>query len=143
MITALDFFVFDEPERNWLDAGYNADGSKPPLMRLEENKTWNSFADNLALPLLEGYGYASGFMEFRALLMGSKVFLDFPMPASKIDYIRDFLNIKKTKNIGILEGEIGNTKILDIAISGEKTGGVPTDRMFKTIKFKAYDPLYD
>jgi RHS repeat-associated protein len=42
-------------ERNWLNAGYNPDGSKPPLMRLSENKTWNSFANNLALPLIE-YG---------------------------------------------------------------------------------------
>lgn len=36
-----------------LNAGYNPDGSKPALMQLAENKTWNKFADNLALPILE------------------------------------------------------------------------------------------
>jgi RHS repeat-associated protein len=38
--------------------GYNVDGSKPPLTRLAENKTWNRFAENLVFPVidLEGGG---------------------------------------------------------------------------------------
>jgi len=40
-------------QRMNLNAGYNPDGSKPALMQLAENKTWNKFANNLALPILE------------------------------------------------------------------------------------------
>jgi len=56
--------------RLWNAAGYNDDGSKPFLKRLSDNKTWNNFAENLALPLLEGASYADGAGELKALLKG-------------------------------------------------------------------------
>jgi RHS repeat-associated protein len=34
------------------DAGYNADGTPKPLTRLAENKTWNNFSNNIALPMV-------------------------------------------------------------------------------------------
>jgi RHS repeat-associated protein len=40
-------------KREFDKVGRNPDGSKKPLTKLAESKTWNSFADNLALPLLE------------------------------------------------------------------------------------------
>jgi RHS repeat-associated protein len=133
-------------EKNWLEAGYNSDGSQPPLMKLQGNKTWNSFADNLALPLLKGYGYVAGVLEFRALLTGAKV-LEFPTAASKIDFVRDALNVGKTRNIGLLEGQIGNTKISDIAISGETTRAFsvanPVNRVFTTSEVGGYDRAFD
>ena len=39
-------------ERRRSDAGLNPDGSSKPLTKLAENKTFNKFADNLALPII-------------------------------------------------------------------------------------------
>ena len=89
--------------------GYNPDGTKPPLMRLAENKTWNKFADNLALPLLEGYSYITGIGELRGLIVGVKI-INFPTSVSKVNYLRTVLHIEGKRNIGMLEGQIGNTK---------------------------------
>lgn len=47
-------------ERQFEAAGYNADGSPTPLTRLGENKTWNNFANNLALPAVKFYVAVEG-----------------------------------------------------------------------------------
>ena len=47
-------------KREFDKVGRNPDGSKKPLTKLAESKTWNSFADNLALPLLEGMAWELG-----------------------------------------------------------------------------------
>ena len=52
-------YSFDEVERreerrayDQSEAGYNPDGSKKPLIRLAENKTFNKTADNVVIPLM-------------------------------------------------------------------------------------------
>jgi RHS repeat-associated protein len=50
-------------ERNWVAAGRRPDGSKTPMDKLAENKHFQKFADNIALPLIEGASYASGIGE--------------------------------------------------------------------------------
>ena len=57
-------------KREFDKAGRNPDGTQKPLTKLANNKTWNSFANNLALPMLEGYSYASGLGELRAIYRG-------------------------------------------------------------------------
>jgi RHS repeat-associated protein len=57
------------------ELGYNDDGSKPPLMRLAQNKTWNSFAENIALPSLDVLSFADGVGELRSLYRGAESFL--------------------------------------------------------------------
>ena len=47
-------------ERNFTKLGYNPDGSKPFLKRLDDNKYVQAFAANVFLPLLDGYTYLSG-----------------------------------------------------------------------------------
>ena len=59
--------------RNYLrNHGYNEDGSKPAAMRLMDDKTFNKFADNIALPTLEIASYVSALGEVSALLKISK-----------------------------------------------------------------------
>ncbi|MEO5684262.1 MAG: RHS repeat-associated core domain-containing protein [Chitinophagaceae bacterium] len=53
----------------WYDRdGHNEDGSAKPSTRLAQNKTWNAFAANLALPVLDGFSYAGGEGELAALI---------------------------------------------------------------------------
>jgi len=69
----------------WRELGYNDDGSKPPLMRLAQNKTFKNFAENLALPLLEGYSYVEGIGELRAAFKGATLTVDaFSQGGSKL-----------------------------------------------------------
>lgn len=50
----------------WYDNdGYNADGTPKPGTKLAQNKTWQKFADNIALPILEGFTWADGIGEFK------------------------------------------------------------------------------
>ncbi|MBX3255771.1 MAG: hypothetical protein KF862_16675 [Chitinophagaceae bacterium] len=50
--------------------GYNDDGSKPAAMRLMDSKTFNKFADNIALPILDVVTLAYGGAELRTLMLG-------------------------------------------------------------------------
>ncbi|MEO6315863.1 MAG: RHS repeat-associated core domain-containing protein [Chitinophagaceae bacterium] len=48
-------------KESWYDRdGYNADGSPTPATRLMQDKTWNAFADNIALPELEALSVLDG-----------------------------------------------------------------------------------
>jgi len=63
-------------KRTWYDNdGYNEDGTPKPGTRLMNNKTWNSFANNLALPTIEVLSYVGG-GEAKALLKGTIAFLE-------------------------------------------------------------------
>jgi RHS repeat-associated protein len=55
------------------DMGLNPDGSKPWLMRVSEDKHFNSFADNLVFPLMEGASFAVGAGEVYEIYKGAKV----------------------------------------------------------------------
>ena len=63
--------------QRYQELGYNDDGSKPPLMRLAENKTFTNFASNIALPILEGYSYLDGAAEMRGLYKGTNEAISF------------------------------------------------------------------
>ena len=64
-------------ERNWMAAGRQKDGSKYPVDKFLENEHVQKFADNLALPLLEGASYASGLGEVgMGLKMASRSLLN-------------------------------------------------------------------
>ncbi|WP_430901760.1 MULTISPECIES: deaminase domain-containing protein [unclassified Paraflavitalea] len=66
--------------------------------------------------------------------------------STKINFFRDVLGVKKTQNIAILEGQIGNTKIFDIGVSGENaigTVGMPSKRFFKTKVVKGFNRAFD
>ncbi len=63
--------------------GYNDDGSKPFLKRLSDNKTWNSFAENIGLPLLEA---AAAEGAGRLLFSGAAKAETFYRALSKTDY---------------------------------------------------------
>ena len=56
-------------KREFEKVGRNPDGTQKPLTKLANNRTWNNFSNNLALPMIEGYSYASGLGEIRALSM--------------------------------------------------------------------------
>lgn len=130
------------------EAGYNDDGSKPFLKRLSDNKTWNYFAGNLALPLLDGLAIADGVFALAKLARIAPAIETFA-GSRKVGFIRDVLGVDKTQNIGFLEGQIGNTKINDIAISGKKgvLGTVSMvaeqNRVFTTQVVGGYDRLFD
>ncbi len=49
-------------------AGYNDDGTEKPGTKLAGNKTWNAFADNIALPAIDGVSLATGAGELKYLL---------------------------------------------------------------------------
>jgi hypothetical protein len=53
--------------QQYQNIGLNDDGSKPPLMKLAENKTWKNFASNIALPIIDGLSLADGIGELRVL----------------------------------------------------------------------------
>ncbi len=60
----------------WYDRdGYNADGSPTPATRLARDKTWNAFADHLALPFLDLASFAYGGGELKGL-RGTVSFLE-------------------------------------------------------------------
>ncbi|HLA57368.1 MAG TPA: RHS repeat-associated core domain-containing protein, partial [Puia sp.] len=59
--------------QRYQEMGYNDDGSEPGWVKLAKNKTWKSFAENIALPLFEGYSYIDGAAELRALYKGAQV----------------------------------------------------------------------
>jgi hypothetical protein len=46
------------------------------LTKLAENKTFKNFANNIALPLLEGYSYLEGIGELRAAYKGTTLTVD-------------------------------------------------------------------
>ena len=56
-------------KEDWYDRdGYNADGSARPATRLANDKTWNNFADKIALPGLDVLSLGDGVGEARAFL---------------------------------------------------------------------------
>jgi len=75
--TAFEKWRHEINKRTWYDNdGYNEDGTPKPGTRLVNNKTWNSFANNLALPTLEALSYTGGGGEAKALLKGTIAFLE-------------------------------------------------------------------
>ena len=75
--TAFEKWRHEINKRTWYDNdGYNEDGTPKPGTRLVNNKTWNSFANNLALPTLEVLSYTGGGGEAKALLKGTIAFLE-------------------------------------------------------------------
>ncbi|MBX3255756.1 MAG: hypothetical protein KF862_16600 [Chitinophagaceae bacterium] len=137
----------DAEWRSYLrNSGYNEDASKPLWMKIADDKTFNKFADNIALPVLEIMSFVDGVGEARAAFKAIGK-IGIPRSVSKVGFIRNNFGIKETKNIAILEGQIGNTKINDFAISGQKTisGFIdnPTNRVFSTHEVGGYDRLFD
>lgn len=59
--------------QRYQDANLNDDGSKPPLMRLAENKTFKNFAENIAFPAMDALALADGVGELRSLYKGAKL----------------------------------------------------------------------
>lgn len=53
-------------KESWYDRdGYNANGTPRPLTRLMHNKTWNAFAEKIALPEIESLSFVDGLAELR------------------------------------------------------------------------------
>jgi hypothetical protein len=131
--------------QRYQEMGYNDDGSKPFLKRLSDNKTWNNFAENIALPLLNGFAVVDGVYSLTKLASAIETF----SASSKVGFIRDILGVGKEQNIGFLEGQIGNVKINDVGISGQKSvqGTVSMvneqNRVFTTQVVGGYDRLFD
>lgn len=74
-------------ERQWMNAGYNRDGSMTPMMNLQRNKYWGNFEKNLAIPMFEGYSLVSGAWEIRTVLKGAK-FISFFSVQTESEAIR-------------------------------------------------------
>ncbi|MDI3321388.1 LamG-like jellyroll fold domain-containing protein [Pinibacter soli] len=85
-------------ERQFEAAGYNADGSRPPLMRLADNKTFKNAANNLILPGIEFYGYVDGASELKALYKGAgKLWLGSSKFGADAATLKSFENLKPKK----------------------------------------------
>lgn len=131
--------------RKYRELGYKDDGSESAWMKLAKNKTWNAFADNLAFPALNTLAIADGVY----MLRGLGTLIETYTSARKISFLRDILGVKKTSNIGLLEGQVGNVKINDIAISGNSsTAGTvsmvnDSKRVFETFSVRGYDRVFD
>lgn len=98
-------------ERQWMNAGFNRDGSKTPIMKLRQNKYWQNFDERLATPMLEGYSLITGVGEFAGALRAITL---------------------RNEIINILAKSVSSVKTLDAEAIVGLRGSVVTGTKFKS-----------
>ncbi|TWF45401.1 RHS repeat-associated protein [Chitinophaga polysaccharea] len=108
-----------QSQQAFLAVGWNADGSEPGWHKLSTNKTFSNLSRNMLMPMAE-MGIGEGIF---GLTVGGGFgkMLEIREASTKIDFIRDIYGVKRTKNIGLLEGVVNGGRINWIAISGDES----------------------